>query len=175
MTSDRIAELEAILATAEGQRPQRIDTLNALALALRFQDRSARSPCASKPSSLLPNPAQTKAKPGRAGAKLLNLGTFLTQDGQFERSLNTLSKAQLAYEVLAPRAKRPRLGAIGRVYVYLSDYANAWSITCAPWRSPSRSARWRSGPSASTTSATCTSAPPNGAKRCSPAAEPGPG
>lgn len=127
MSPERITELEAILASGTASAQEQIETLNALAVELRFQDLARSIALCEQAIELAAQPGTDhKIDQSARAQSLLNLGTFLTQDGQFERALNILSKAQLAYEVLGNRERSARtLSAIGRVYIYLSDYANA--------------------------------------------------
>lgn len=123
---DEIADLEARVESA-ADLLEAVEARNALAMALRFSDLKRAIALCEQALELVGQPA-AGSKPEQAGwaKSLFNLGTLLTQDGQFERALTVLNKAQLAYEVTGERENSARvLSAIGRVYIYLNDYPNA--------------------------------------------------
>jgi tetratricopeptide (TPR) repeat protein len=124
--SERIFELEAQLATA-AEANERIDLMNDLALELRFSDLE-RSITLSEQAVELAVQSEAQGLPCRPGRArgLHNLGIFYTQQGQYEKAINILSKALLMYEVTGDRKRIAEvLSSCGRVYIYLSDYPSA--------------------------------------------------
>ena len=124
--SEQIAELEAQLATAT-EAKERIDLMNTLALELRFCDLE-RSISLSEQAIELATQSEVQGQAYRGGRarSLHNLGVFYTQQGQYEKAINILSKALLMCELAGDRKHIAEvLSSCGRVYIYLSDYPNA--------------------------------------------------
>ncbi len=124
--SERIAELEARLESGMDTR-EKIDTMNDLALELRFRDLD-RAITLSQTASELSEQGFVKDQPYRAGkAKSLhNLGIFQTQLGIYDQALSLLDKSLLLYELTNQKKEIAGvLNSCGRVYFYLSDYPNA--------------------------------------------------
>lgn len=123
---EEISALEAQVESA-AMLTEKVQALNALALALRFHDLQRAIALCEQAIELASQPGAKSLAEQTAKAKsLYNLGILVTQDGQFEHALSILSKSLLAYEAIGQTiGSAQALSAIGRVYIYLNDYPNA--------------------------------------------------
>jgi len=127
---DPILELEVHLASAS-ELKDKIDTINSLALKLRYRDVSRAISLTKQVQQLEAGDAATDPIYIRGLAESLrNLGALHTQVGEYEEALRVLLEALTLYESIEDRRDRITTCAqIGGVYLYLSSFVNALQYT----------------------------------------------
>lgn len=120
-----IEDLEARLAAAVTPR-EKVDTLNALALGLRYTDLQ-RAFALAEEASALSNPGEGEGSYQHGKAESLYiLGILNLQCGLYEQSQSILSKALLLYDILGePKNSATTLSALGTTYSHMGDYPTA--------------------------------------------------
>lgn len=128
--SNTIRELEVHLASAS-ELQDKIETINTLALKLRYRDVS-RAISLTKTvqdlaaGDLAGDPAYLRG----LAESLRNLGALHTQVGEYEEALRVLLEALTLYEQIEDKRDRITTYAqIGGVYLYLSSFVNALQYT----------------------------------------------
>jgi len=125
-----IRELEVHLAAASGLQ-DKIETINTLALKLRYRDVSRAISLTKTVQDLASGEAAADPAYKRGLAESLrNLGALHTQVGEYEEALRVLLEALTLYEQVEDRRDRITTYAqIGGVYLYLSSFVNALQYT----------------------------------------------
>ncbi|HEY4691845.1 MAG TPA: tetratricopeptide repeat protein [Bellilinea sp.] len=127
---DPILELEVHLASAS-ELQDKIETINTLALKLRYRDVSRAISLTKQVQQLEAGEAASDPLYIRGLAESLrNLGALHTQVGDYEEALRVLLEALELYEQIEDRRDRITVYAqIGAVYLYLSSFVNALQYT----------------------------------------------
>lgn len=127
---DPILELEVHLASAS-ELQDKIETINTLALKLRYRDVSRAISLTKQVQQLEAGEAAGDPIYIRGLAESLrNLGALHTQVGEYEEALRVLLEALTLYEKIEDRRDRITVYAqIGAVYLYLSSFVNALQYT----------------------------------------------
>ena len=127
---DPILELEVHLASAS-ELQDKIETINTLALKLRYRDVSRAISLTKQVQQLEAGEAVSDPVYIRGLAESLrNLGALHTQVGEYEEALRVLLEALTLYEKIEDRRDRITVYAqIGAVYLYLSSFVNALQYT----------------------------------------------
>jgi signal transduction histidine kinase len=127
---DPILELEVHLASAR-ELKDKIDTINSLALKLRYRDVSRAISLTKQVQQLEAGEAASDPIYLRGLAESLrNLGALHTQVGEYQEALRVLLEALSLYEQIEDRRDLITVYAqIGGVYLYLSSFVNALQYT----------------------------------------------
>ncbi len=128
--TNTIRELEVHLASAS-ELQDKIDTINTLALKLRYRDVSRAISLTKTVQDLAAGENSLDPVYLRGLAESLrNLGALHTQVGEYEEALRVLLEALALYEQIEDRRDRIMTYAqIGGVYLYLSSFVNALQYT----------------------------------------------
>ncbi len=135
--TNTIRELEVHLASAS-ELQDKIDTINTLALKLRYRDVSRAISLTKTVQDLAAGENSLDPVYLRGLAESLrNLGALHTQVGEYEEALRVLLEALALYEQIEDRRDRIMTYAqIGGVYLYLSSFVNALQYTLKGWNWP---------------------------------------
>lgn len=128
--SNTIRELEVHLASAS-ELQDKIETINTLALKLRYRDVSRAISLTKTVQQLAAgDEASDPAYQRGLAESLRNLGALHTQVGEYEEALRVLLEALVLYEQIEDRRDLITTYAqIGGVYLYLSSFVNALQYT----------------------------------------------
>lgn len=128
--TESIRQLEVHLATASELR-DKIETINTLALKLRYRDISRAISLTKTVQDLASGEEASDPVYIRGLAESLrNLGALHSQVGEYEEALRVLLEAQALYEKIDDRHDLViTYGQIGGVYLYLSSFVNALQYT----------------------------------------------
>ncbi len=128
--ADLIQDLELQIQQA-ANLPEKIETLNSLALKLRFRDMERAISISHEVRQIVQeeDPQDPQVLLGLANS-LRNLGGFYTQLGEYDQALKVLLEAQELYQNVGDDRDNVIIQTqIGGVYLYLSSFVNALTYT----------------------------------------------